>query len=198
MMTKLLTRKSLLLVSMLSLCSLSYVTAQAAEFKGILAIGGDFGGDTVGTVVYKDGSTTEATVNNGLALNVGAVRIDGPLETQATVGYKFGGPNAKDGSITWNAIPVELIEFYRVSAVRMGLGFSYNINPRLEINVLGTRQTYNFDNALGIVAQIDWEPAKQSYNIALRYTVIQYKQSGVSNAQEIGGNMVGIYVNYYF
>jgi hypothetical protein len=171
---------------------------QADEIKGVFEIGGDFGGDTLSTVVYKDGTTTDVKVNDSLVLNVGAVLVYDAFETQATVGYKFSGPSAKDGTITWHAIPLELLEFYRVSAVRMGLGLSYNINPSLVIDVPGTRQTYNFENALGTVVQVEWAPVKETFSLALRYTFIQYKQSGVSNPREIGGNMVGMYVNHYF
>jgi hypothetical protein len=198
MIKKLPGRKSLLALTILSCSSFGLVAAQADEIKGVFEIGGDFGGDTLSTVVYKDGTTTDVKVNDSLVLNVGAVMINGPFETQATVGYKFSGPSAKDGTITWHAIPLELLEFYRVSVVRMGLGLSYNINPSLVIDVPGTRQTYNFENALGTVVQIEWAPVKETYSLALRYTFIQYKQSGVSNPREIGGNMVGMYVNHYF
>jgi hypothetical protein len=189
---------SLLALAMMLFSSFCLGMTQADEIKGVFEIGGDFGGDTLSTVVYKDGTTTDVKVNDSLVLNVGAVMVNDAFETQATVGYKFSGPSAKDGTITWHAIPVELFEFYHVSVLRMGLGLSYNINPSLVIDVPGTRQTYNFENALGTVVQVEWAPVKETFSLALRYTFIQYKQSGVSNPREIGGNMLGIYVNHYF
>jgi hypothetical protein len=198
MIKNVLCRKSLLALTMLSFSAFSLLAARADEIKGVFEIGGDFGGDTLGTVVYKDGTTTDVKVSDSLVLNVGAVVTNGSFETQASLGYKFSGPGAKDGTITWHSIPLELLEFYRVSVARMGLGLSYNINPSLVIDVPGTRQTYNFENALGTVVQIEWAPLKETYSLALRYTFIQYKQSGVSNPREIGGNMVGMYVNHYF
>ena len=141
--------KYLLLAAMMSLTAL---TAQAAEYKGVVGIGLDFGGDTLATAVYTDGSTTDVKANQGLTFNGGVVFVNGPYETQATIGYKFGGPTAKNGSITWDVIPVELIQFYRTSMIRMGLGINYQINPKLEIDVPGspTNGSYKFDNALGL------------------------------------------------
>lgn len=190
--------KYLFALAMLLLNSIGSSTAQADELKGIFSLGSNFGGATLATLAYTDGTTTDIKVNNSLAMNVGAVRVDESFETQATIGYQFSGPIAKDGSISWNAIPVELIEFYRVDLVRMGLGLSYNINPQLTIKVPGTNKTYSFENAFGTIVQIDWSPPKQLFNIAFRYTAIEYKQSGVNNPRGIGGNAAGIYINYYF
>lgn len=187
-----------LAVAALSLGILSALRVQAAEFKGVVGIGLDFGGDTLVTAVYTDGSSTDVKANNGFVLNGGGVMIIDAYETQVTVGYKFGGPAAKNGSITWDAVPVELIQFLRASNVRIGLGFSYHINPRLVIDIPGTSQTYNFDNALGTIAQIGWSPVNMPFSIDLRYTAIKYRQSNVGNAEEKNGNVLGIYSSFFF
>lgn len=187
-----------LAVTALSLCILSALNVQAAEFKGVVGIGLDFGGDTLVKAVYTDGSTTDVKANNGFVLNGGGVMIIDVYETQATVGYKFGGPAAKNGSITWDAVPVELIQFLRASNVRIGLGFSYHINPKLVIDIPGTSQTYNFDNALGTIAQIGWAPVNMPFSIDLRYTAIKYRQSNVGNAEGKNGNVLGVYSSFFF
>jgi hypothetical protein len=187
-----------LAVAALPLGILSALSVQAAEFKGVAGIGLDFGGDTLVTAVYTDGSTTDVKANNGFVLNGGGVMIVDAYETQATVGYKFGGPAAKNGSITWDAVPVELIQFLRAGNVRIGLGFTYHINPKLVIDIPGTSRTYNFDNALGTIAQIGWAPVNMPFSIDLRYTAIKYRQSNVGNAEEKNGNVLGIYSSFFF
>ena len=187
-----------LAVAALPLGILSALSVQAAEFKGVAGIGLDFGGDTLVTAVYTDGSTTDVKANNGFVLNGGGVMIIDAYETQATVGYKFGGSAAKNGSITWDAVPVELIQFLRASNVRIGLGFSYHINPRLVIDIPGTSRTYNFDNALGTIAQIGWAPVNMPFSIDLRYTAIKYRQSNMGNAEEKNGNVLGVYSSFFF
>lgn len=198
MIMQLFAKKHLFVAAILSLSSLSAVTAQAAEFKGVVGIGFDLGGDTLYTGKYTDGTTVDVKANQGFVLNGGAVMVIDSYETQATVGYKFGGPTAKNGSITWDAIPVELIQFLRAGNMRIGLGFIYQINPKLVVDIPTDNSTYNFDNAFGTVAQIGWAPAKMPFSFDLRYTAIKYKQSNVSNPPDISGNATGLYMSYFF
>lgn len=198
MIRKLTIKQCRLAVVIVSLGSMGALPVQAAEYKGVVGIGLDFGGDTLATAVYTDGSSTDVKANNGFVINGGGVMIIDSYETQATIGYKFGGPTAKNGSITWDAVPVELIQFLRASNVRIGLGFSYQINPKLVIDIPGTNQTYNFDNALGTIAQIGWAPVNMPFSIDFRYTAITYRQSNASNAEEKNGNVLGIYSSFFF
>ena len=194
-MYKLNIAKTMLVATALSFTALA---AQAAEYKGIVGIGLDFGGDVLKSGLYTNGSTWEVKANQGLTFNGGMVMVNGVHETQATIGYKFGGPQAKNGSVTWDTIPVELIQFYRTGIVRAGLGFVYQINPKLVVDIPGTSQTINYDNSLGLVAQVGWAPADMPISIDLRLTAIKYKEKNVSGAKDISGGALGIYSSYYF
>jgi hypothetical protein len=180
--------------------SLMTVTAQAAEFKGVVGFGLDFGGDVLLSGTYTDGSTWEAKANQGLVLNGGVVMVTGAFETQLTVGYKFGGPEAKNGSVTFSEVPIDLMEFYRTGNVRMGLGISYLSNPQLEVSLPSgsINGTYKFDSVVAPVVQIGWAPEKLPFSIDLRYTMAKLKQSGVANAKDINGNTAGLYMSYFF
>lgn len=179
---------------------LSAVSAQAAEFKGVLGLGFDLGGDTLLSGTYTDGSTWEVKANQGIVFNGGVVMVTGSFETQATVGYKFGGPTAKNGSVTFDVVPLELMEFYRTGNMRMGVGVTYHSSPKLVVDISGSalNGTYKFDNSLGTVFQIGWAPEKSPFSIDLRYTAIKYKQSNIANPADISGNAVGLYMGYYF
>ena len=189
--------RNILLTLMLSLVA---ATAQAVEFKGVVGFGIDFGGDVLLSGTYTDGSTWEAKANQGLVLNGGIVMVTGSFETQATIGYKFGGPQAKNGSVTFDEMPLELMEFYRTSIIRMGVGVSYLNSPKLVVDLPSgsLNGTYKFDNSLAYVAQIGWAPEKSPFSIDLRYTVATFKPSGVANAKDINGNVVGLYMSYFF
>jgi hypothetical protein len=187
----------------LILGSMSAVSAQAVEFKGVVGFGMDFGGDVLDSGMYTDGTTWDVRANKGLALNIGMVMVTGSFETQATVGYKFGGPEAKNGSVTFDVVPVELMEFYRTSNIRMGLGMVYHSSPELVKNApIGSGSlangTYKFDNAVGSVVQIGWAPEKLPFSIDLRHTTVNFKQSGVTNAKSINGNVTGLYMSFFF
>lgn len=177
---------------------LSAAAASAAELKGVVGIGLDFGGDVLLSGSYTDGSTWEARANQGFLLNGGVVVVTGDFETQATVGYKFGGPSAKNGSVTFDVIPVELMEFYRAGNLRAGLGVSYHNSPKLVVAVPGYagNGTYKFDNALGYVAQVGWAPSASPFSIDLRYTAVNFKPQG--GGTDVKASVVGLYASLYF
>lgn len=191
--------KSVRNVVVASLLSLFAAAAHAAEFKGVVGIGVDFGGGTLLSGTYTDGSTWSVKANEGLALYGGVVAVTGDFETQATLGYKFGGPQAQNGSITFDTIPVELMEFYRTDSIRTGLGLVYQRNPRLSVSIPGSplNGTYTFDNALGTVVQIGWAPRKAPFSIDLRYTAIKYKSAYLANGT-VSGNSVGLNLSAFF
>lgn len=193
-------KKIWILASLLSASMLYAVTAHAAEFKGVIGFGFDFGGDVLLSGTYTSGSTWEVRANQGMVLNGGVVMVTGAFETQATIGYKFGGPQASNGSVTFDEIPVELMEFYRTGNMRMGLGLSYQSSPKLVVDIPGSglNGTYKFDNSIGAIAQIGWAPEKSPFSFDLRYTMASFKASGVANAKDINGNVVGLYMSYFF
>lgn len=193
--------KCLMVAAMLSITALNAATAQAVELKGVVGLGFDFGGDTLLSGSYTDGSTWEVKANQGLIFNGGMVIVTGNFETQATVGYKFGGPTAKNGSITFDVVPVELIEFYRTGNVRMGLGLSYHSSPKLKVDVSGSALNgdYKFKDAMGYVAQIGWAPAKASYSVDLRYTTVKFVPGYANPAKsEYSGSVAGLYASFFF
>ena len=193
--------KGWVVAAMLSIAALSTVTAQAVEFRGVVGVGFDIGGDTLMSGSYTDGSSWEVRANQGLIFNGGMVMVTGNFETQATVGYKFGGPTAKNGSITFDVVPVELIEFYRAGNVRMGLGLSYHSSPKLKVDVSGSlvNGDYKFKDAMGYVAQIGWAPYKGKYSVDLRYTTVKFVPSNfVGTKSDFSGSVAGLYASFYF
>lgn len=185
-----------------AMLSLSVASAQAVEFKGVVGLGYDAGGDTLATVTFTDGSTSEVKANAGLLFNGGVVMVTGDFETQATVGYKFdSSKKATNVNVTFDVLPVELMEFYRTDNLRMGLGLSYHSAPTLKIDYPGNASngTYKFKDAMGYVAQIGWAPRTGSFSIDLRYTSVKFVPSNfVGTKNEFNGNSVGVYGSFYF
>jgi hypothetical protein len=191
--------KYMLLAAMLSLGTLS---AQAVEFKGMVSMGYDVGGDTLVTVNYTDGSTYDVTANSGLVFNGGVVMVTGDFETQATVGYKFdSSKEATNVNVNFNVLPIELIGFYRTDNVRMGVGLSYHVGPTLEIDYPGdpAHGTYKFKDAIGYVAQIGWAPRTGIFSIDLRFTTVDFEPSNFTGSKKaFSGNVTGLYGSLYF
>lgn len=172
---------------------------QAVEW--IIGIGYEMGGDTLGNLNFADGSSVPVKANEGLLLFTGVIFPTGSysnFSTQVSLGYKYGGARGGGGGAIWTAIPLEVIEFYRVNDLRMGLGISYHLNPQLSVSVPGTSYVDKYNNALGFVAQIGWSPIKGSYGIDLRYTSIKYQGNNVVGLASASGSVVGLSGSYRF
>jgi hypothetical protein len=199
--------KYLLVAAMLLLSGMSVATAKPIGFKGVIGLGADLGGDVLDSGVYADGTSWDVKANQGLALNIGMVMVTGAFETQLTAGYKSGGPQAKNGSIIFDSSPVELMEFYRTSNIRMGLGIVSHGSPKLVKDApvgAGTlaNGTYKFGDAVGTIAQIGWAPAKSFFSIDLRYTTVKFQSpanyAALGLKKEYSGNVAGLYMSFFF
>ncbi len=185
---------------------LASAQAGAMELKGVIGMGLDFGGDTIISGNYTDGSSWQVNAGQGLSFNGGVVVVTGDFETQATVGYKFGGPTAKNGTITLDVIPVEVMEFYRTEKIRMGAGISYQSSPKMKIDVSGSglNGDYKFKDTTGLVVQVGWAPRNSIYSIDLRYTAMKYTPSNFgagsfSGAKdEYSASVFGLYASLFF
>jgi len=176
--------------------------AKARAVEWVIGLGMDVGGEELGKVYYTDGSSASVKANNGVALNLGAIVSNGKhsdFSTQFTLGYKIGGPRgAANGDVTWSAIPLEIIEYYRANRLRMGLGINYQIRPQLSVNLPATSYINKYKNAAGIIAQIGWAPPTGHYSVDLRYTSIKYQLSDVLDAPTVDGSVIGLYTSYRF
>lgn len=176
-------------------------TGKAQAFEWVIGLGIDLGGEVLGTVYYTDGSSAAVKANNGVVINVGGILKNGSnsaFSTQVTLGYKYGGPKGIGGDVTWSAIPLEIVEYYRPGSLRMGLGLSYQIRPQLSVNLPASSYVEKYKNAIGLLAQIGWAPLREHYSIDLRYTAIKFQLSDVEGAPTVDGSVAGIYTSYRF
>ncbi len=174
-------------------------SGRTVRTKWQLGLGAEVGGDELGTVTYSDGSTAPVKANTGFAINFGALipnDDEGNLLTQLSAGYKSGGPRMWNADVNWSAIPLEAIEFYRTGGIRMGLGVSYQLNPQLKVNTTNATSSTRYNNALGFIAQVGWQPAHSGYSIDLRYTRISFQPT--DGTPEVSGNVAGMFVNFLF
>jgi len=174
---------------------------KAPGIEWLVGLGADFGGGELGQIIYSDGSTALVNANKGVAFYFGVILPNGresDFSTQLTLGYKLGGLRGTNGEVTWSAIPLELIEYYRVSSLRMGLGISYQINPQLSVNVPASSHVDKYNNAIGLIAQIGWVPVKEHFSVDLRYTSIKFQGNNVQGPANVDGNVSGIYTSYRF
>lgn len=176
-------------------------TRKAQAFEWVIGLGVDLGGEELGKVYYTDGSSAAVKASNGIAINVGGILQNGSnsaFSTQVTLGYKYGDPKGIGGDVTWSAIPLEIVEYYRQGSLRMGLGLSYQIRPQLSVNLPASGYVDKYKNAIGVIAQIGWAPAGEHFSVDLRYTAIKFQLSDVEGAPTVDGSVAGIYTGYRF
>jgi hypothetical protein len=183
---------------------------QALDPRLELGLSYDVGGDKLGTALFTNGNTRSVRANEGVMFTVGVAIPNDPakqFETVASIGYKVGGPFAENGKLTFNTVPLTLMEFYRPGSVRIGLGLTYHISPKYTQDVPGNSGSVNFSNTLGYIAQVGWAPTGRNFSVDLRYTAIRYKEDSanfngriinVANASKVNGDSVGVYGSYRF
>jgi hypothetical protein len=154
------------------------------------------GGETLATVRYTDGSTQK--VRSG-----GLIHIFGGIEyqaadfaVQATLGYHVDDTSARNGSVRFSRLPIEVLGFWRPSErVRLGGGGRIATNP--EVSSSGAASSVGeatFDSKLGLVLQGEYVVWSDRASVLMRYVVEDYG----SGREKISGNHVGVGFSYRF
>lgn len=160
--------------------SLAFVAAPArADVSAMVKLGYDFGGDTLTTVPFTDGTTASIDTNEGLLLGGGVAiaNADYTWQTEITLNWKYQAITAANGDLKWTRWPLEALTFYQMTQFRFGGGLAYHLNPSLQGDGVVSNINMDFDNALGFVLQADYR-LDEAIAFGLRYTVIEYESAG--------------------
>jgi hypothetical protein len=185
--------------SLLALLFLSATAIHASPVRGLLSIGGDFGGDELVKVRYTDGTEASITGGTGFLVSGGIIwrAVDHPrggFDLQSTLGYKYTGVSAQNQDMSLSRVPFELLGFFRHQWFRLGGGLDYQINPTFTASGSILNGTVAFDPAFGGVIQTD-ATIKDHFQLGLRYTIASlHKGSGTP----INGNSFGFSLGYVF
>ena len=167
------------------------VAVEAAEIRPLFKAGFDFGGDTMVTAVFVDGSTEKIKANEGVYVGGGAAIVNDrrDWEFHLTLAYKFTMIDASNGDVEWTRFPLEALAFYRFQKVRLGGGVAHHINPALEGSGVVGGLDVKFKNATGLVLQADWR-ITEALAAGVRYTALEYDAkgpfTGSSNSDGLG------------
>ncbi|HLQ27140.1 MAG TPA: outer membrane beta-barrel protein [Acidiferrobacterales bacterium] len=182
-------RNLLVILGMLGLL-MSAGASQAADVHGLFKLGLDTGGDTLVTVIFKDGSTSSIKANDGFYIGGGValVEVAKDVDVELSLAWKYTAVTASNADVTFTRFPLEALAFYKFEKVRLGGGLAYHINPKLKSSGDLSGLDVSFDNALGYVAQADYR-ITDKMNVGIRYTSVDYK---VGNSPAAKGNGAGI------
>ncbi|MBI5783923.1 MAG: outer membrane beta-barrel protein [Rhodocyclales bacterium] len=191
--------KKIVAIAALSLAT--SLPAAAADYNNsghfLLGMGLTFGGDTLVTLHYTDGSTSSIK-SGGLVHIYGGYeyRFSNRVSVQANVGYHVDDENAKNGSVKFSRYPLELLGYYGITDnVRLGGGLRYVTSPKVSGSGVVDSADFEFNNATGLVVEGEYLISPQ-FGVKLRAVSEKYKlKDGSASAN---GNHGGIYASYYF
>lgn len=176
-----------------------FTMIHADLIRPIVQFGFNSGGDELVTVEHDYSSDYTIDAGDGINIELG-MSIDNPVanfETQLLIGYKFDTDGADNGDITWSMIPISALAFITTQGWKFGGGLTYHISPELEGDFVGgTRIRDEFDDAIGAIIQIQYEPV-DSFAIGIRGTFIKYELKR-DTSQTASGNSLGLIATFRF
>jgi hypothetical protein len=167
--------------------------ARAADVRPMFKAAVDFGGDTLVTVTFTDGSRDSIKANEGLSLGGGVSIVNdaGDIEAEVTLSYKFATITASNGDLTFSRLPLDALVFYRLPALRLGGGLTYHLSPELSGGGVASGLNVSFDDALGLLLQADYRVTPK-INLGIRYTSLDYKLHVGGASATARSNGVGV------
>ncbi|HHB94381.1 MAG TPA: hypothetical protein ENK88_04470 [Campylobacterales bacterium] len=176
-----------------------FITLSYGELiKPVIQLSFEGGGDELVTIDHDYENDYTIDAGDGLSLEMG-MSIDNPVanfETQLLIGYKFDSDSASNGDMTWSIIPISALGFIKVPYWRFGGGFTYHLSPELRSTFDNDRFTDEFNNALGGIVQIQYEPT-DFFAVGLKGTFIEYELKS-DPSKTASGNSLGLVLTIKF
>lgn len=184
--------QKLLRALLLALGAAVATASQAVDVRPMAKLGIDFGGDTLATVVFTNGTTESIKSNEGIFIGGGMAILNEArdIEAEFSLTYKFALIAANNGDLEWTRVPLDALVFYRMPRFRVGGGLTYHFSPKVSGNGAASNVNLKFDDALGFILQADWlimDKKSLSMALGVRYTNIEYKLQRTSTSTSSEG-----------
>ena len=173
-------------------------TAPAQPFKFLLGAGLTFGGDTLITVPFTDGSHDDIKAGGLVQLyGGGEYQFSDKFAVQATVGYHINDTRAaSNGSVRFTRIPVDLLALYSVTdKVRLGAGAQFVSDAKLRGSGVADNVSQKYDATTGAIVEGEYLFTPH-LGLKLRYVAEKFQPS--NGGDKIDGSHVGVLFSYYF
>lgn len=191
--------KKFLAIAALSLSASLPAFAGTYDNSGhfLMGMGLTFGGDTLYTAHFTDGSSRNVSSGRLVHFYGGYdYRFDNRMSVQTTLGYHFDNISAKNGDISFSRYPLEVLGYYGpTDSFRIGAGFRYAMNPKVSSSGEASGNNRSFKDAAGFVVEAEYLFSPQ-VGLKVRAVNEKYKQEGSSTS--VSGNHGGVYGSYYF
>lgn len=169
-----------------------------ASFKFLLGQGLTYGGDSLITVPYTDGSQDVFKAGGLVQFYAGGeYRLADKIALQATVGYHLNYAKASsDGSVRFTRIPVDVLALYSLTDnIRVGGGAQWVGRPELKGSGLAGNIGQRYDSTLGAIVEGEYLFTPH-IGLKLRYVSERFKPS--NGGPSVDGSHAGLLFSYYF
>ena len=180
-----------LLATVLPLCAQAQgLPPSPGGFGVVLEAAGEFGGDNLVKVFYRDGYTQDIRAGEGVTLSAGVHYLipNVPLDISATAGYKFIRTSDYHTDLGVNRVVLKLTGTYELPR-----HFWIDAGPvwhtAVKLNGDGYVPDINFDDAVGVTVGAGWRW------LGITYTNIHYTSGLTGN---IDASNVGVTFTWKF
>lgn len=145
----------------------------------LFMVGGmTYGGDTVFTALYTNGSSNKikggSLFQGGLG---GLYQLEGtPLALALSANWHFDSASGSNGSVLFSRWPIEVLAYYTgKERLRIGGGVRFVSGAETTAKVNGITETMTFDNTRGLVAEIGYQLSNEGW---LNFRLVSEKYQG--------------------
>jgi hypothetical protein len=170
-----------------------------------------YGGDTIATAVYTNG--TKRDIKGGALIQFGAGALyqleEKPIAMMLSANYHFHTAMGQNGDITFSRVPIEALAYYTgKERFRIGGGVRVVNSPEFNASVNGVTNKIIFDNSTGLVAEIGYQLSSKGW-LNFRFVSEKYNanriiwNSGsvtslVGLTKPVSGSHLGVNFSYEF
>ncbi len=164
-----------------------------------------YGGDTLFTATYTTGGSTNIKAGSLVQFGIGALYQfdDSPLALMLSANYHTDFSNAKNGDMSFNRVPVEILAYYTgKQKMRLGGGLRLVNSPEASATINGATTKYTFDNTTGIVGEVGFQMSPQGWLyvrfVSEKYNLKTNNGVNVTGAPSLNGSHLGVNFGYEF
>lgn len=169
------------------------------EASNIFIEGGiHFGGDDVGGIDFVGGGSETIEAGGLLSGSVGVITdIQDNMELRLSLGFKYDFVTAENAEITFMRMPLTAMLFSKGEKISFGAGATYHLDPEAELTGSLGGGTVQYDDAFGLVAEIDHTLGERGY-VGMKFTLIDYDVSNCAFCSSKNGNSIGFVIGARF
>jgi hypothetical protein len=177
------------------------VQPSASGFAAFLGGGLTYGGDQVGdTIEYENSSSVSLHGGSLIDLRGGFEyqTVGSPWSFQMSLGYHVDKASARNGSVTFDRVPLEVLAHWDINdSWRFGGGVRKALGAKVHTSGLGDgyAQEQKYSSTVGVVLEAETFFGPK---VGLKMRVVSEKYKPELGGKDIDGTHIGVLGIYYF